>query len=107
MIICTDPAGCHCTAACEFPCWQRVGLTDRPCCDGCAPLPALPSEDPDDQVPPLHEFTITALADWVMEPVDEDEGRARAIRATELARQRGSISELLRAITERSEEKVA
>jgi hypothetical protein len=42
-----------------------------------------------------------------MEPVDEDEGRARAIRATELARQRGSISELLKAITERSEEKVA
>ena len=20
---------------CEFPCWQRVGMTDQPCCPGC------------------------------------------------------------------------
>jgi hypothetical protein len=30
--------GCRCGPACEFPCWQRVGLTDRACCPGCQPL---------------------------------------------------------------------
>jgi hypothetical protein len=24
---------------CEFPCWQRLGLTSSPCCPDCAPLP--------------------------------------------------------------------
>ena len=24
---------------CEMPCWQRIGLTSRPCCPGCPPLP--------------------------------------------------------------------
>jgi hypothetical protein len=33
-----DPEGCKCTGSCEFPCWQRVGLTSDPCCRGCAPL---------------------------------------------------------------------
>jgi hypothetical protein len=28
---------CVCGPACEFPCWQRVGLTDQPCCPGCLP----------------------------------------------------------------------
>ena len=26
---------------CEFPCWQRLGVTDTPCCPDCAPLPAV------------------------------------------------------------------
>lgn len=34
-----NPAGCKCTGRCEFPCWQRVGLTEEPCCRGCVPLP--------------------------------------------------------------------
>lgn len=29
---------CKCTGDCEFPCWQRVGLTVQPCCPGCPPL---------------------------------------------------------------------
>lgn len=33
------------TLCCEFPCWQRVGLTSEPCCPGCAPLPA-PEPEP-------------------------------------------------------------
>jgi hypothetical protein len=24
-----------------MPCWQRVGITDKPCCAGCPPLPAV------------------------------------------------------------------
>jgi hypothetical protein len=34
--------GCVCDrgpAPCEFPCWQRIGLTATPCCPGCARLP--------------------------------------------------------------------
>ncbi len=23
---------------CEFPCWQRLGMTSEPCCPDCAPL---------------------------------------------------------------------
>lgn len=23
---------------CEMPCWQRLGLTEIPCCPDCAPL---------------------------------------------------------------------
>jgi hypothetical protein len=50
IIIDRDPPGCHCTASCEFPCWQRVGLDDHPCCKQCAPLPpvdlpGLPEDD--------------------------------------------------------------
>jgi hypothetical protein len=33
---------CHCDEdgrECEFPCWQRIGLTSQPCCPDCAPLP--------------------------------------------------------------------
>lgn len=26
---------------CEFPCWQRIGLTETPCCPDCGPLPAM------------------------------------------------------------------
>lgn len=26
------------TLCCEFPCWQRLGLTAEPCCPGCPPL---------------------------------------------------------------------
>lgn len=29
---------CVCGPDCEFPCWQRIGLTETPCCKGCAPL---------------------------------------------------------------------
>ena len=36
-----DPKDCKCKPSCEMPCWQRVGLTDRPCCKGCAPLPKV------------------------------------------------------------------
>lgn len=28
---------------CEFPCWQRVGMTTQPCCPDCAPLPEVDS----------------------------------------------------------------
>jgi hypothetical protein len=35
-----NPQGCACTSACEFPCWQRVGLTNQRCCAGCAPVEA-------------------------------------------------------------------
>jgi hypothetical protein len=38
VIVDGNPSGCDCTSRCEFPCWQRVGLTDEPCCRGCAPL---------------------------------------------------------------------
>jgi hypothetical protein len=38
---------------CEFPCWQRVGLTSEPCCPGCAPL-----DDP----APEPMATVTSLA---------------------------------------------
>jgi hypothetical protein len=38
ILIDRDPPGCHCTASCEFPCWQRVGLTSDPCCKQCAPI---------------------------------------------------------------------
>lgn len=31
---------CVCGPECEFPCWQRIGLTVVPCCKGCAPLPS-------------------------------------------------------------------
>jgi hypothetical protein len=34
--------GCVCDRGptpCEFPCWQRIGLTATPCCPGCARLP--------------------------------------------------------------------
>lgn len=24
---------------CEWPCWQRIGLTAQPCCPDCPPLP--------------------------------------------------------------------
>lgn len=26
---------CVCGPECEFPCWQRLGLTDQPCCPRC------------------------------------------------------------------------
>lgn len=30
--------GCKCGPRCEFPCWQRLGLTETPCCPDCSPL---------------------------------------------------------------------
>jgi len=37
-----DPPGCVCLPrVCEFPCWNRVGITDVPCCEGCQPLPSV------------------------------------------------------------------
>lgn len=41
-----NPPGCRCTTLCSMPCWQRVGLTEQRCCDGCPPLPV-----PRDQLP--------------------------------------------------------
>jgi hypothetical protein len=40
------------TLCCEFPCWQRVGLTSEPCCPGCAPLPD-PEPEPVATVRPI------------------------------------------------------
>lgn len=37
-IACGNATTCVCTDRCEMPCWQRVGLTSKPCCVGCAPL---------------------------------------------------------------------
>jgi hypothetical protein len=31
-------AGCKCGPSCEWPCWQRTGLTSHPCCSDCRPL---------------------------------------------------------------------
>ena len=43
---CTGCAGAGCATCrgtgsrqCEFPCWQRVGLTSSPCCVDCPTLP--------------------------------------------------------------------
>lgn len=36
---------CKCGPRCEMPCWQRIGLTTTPCCDGCPPLPADDEDD--------------------------------------------------------------
>lgn len=44
-ILCGSPTGCNCTTRCEFPCWQRAGLTTHPCCPTCRPLDL----EPDDQ----------------------------------------------------------
>lgn len=41
---CGEPVGssprkrCVCGPDCEFPCWQRDGLTTQACCPGCPPL---------------------------------------------------------------------
>jgi hypothetical protein len=37
-IACGGTAKCECGPDCEFPCWQRQGLTPVPCCPGCPPL---------------------------------------------------------------------
>jgi hypothetical protein len=39
--------GCRCDLngeVCEWPCWQRIGLTEIPCCKDCPPLQPV---DPD------------------------------------------------------------
>lgn len=41
------------TLCCEFPCWQRIGLTSEPCCPSCAPLP-----EPE----PVEVAPVTSLA---------------------------------------------
>jgi hypothetical protein len=43
--ICGEVTGCACTLDCEWPCFQRVGLTDEPCCHDCAPLPAVEDDE--------------------------------------------------------------
>lgn len=45
--VCGDPIGCRCSTDCEFPCFQRVGLTSEPCCSGCRPLPSMSEEGTD------------------------------------------------------------
>lgn len=40
-----DPDGCVCTPLCEWPCWQRVGITDQACCPDCQPLPPIEEDD--------------------------------------------------------------
>ena len=42
----------------------------------------------------LDTLTLNALADWVHEPDDEDEGKARAFRAMSVAAKRGQIDML-------------
>lgn len=42
----------HGTLCCEFPCWQRIGLTSEPCCSSCAPLPE-PEPEPVATVSPI------------------------------------------------------
>ncbi len=37
--------GCKCGDLCCWPCMFRVGITDEPCCPGCAPLPAVDQDD--------------------------------------------------------------
>lgn len=34
---------CVCGNDCEFPCWQRLGLTEQPCCAGCPSEPLMAS----------------------------------------------------------------
>jgi hypothetical protein len=43
----------------------------------------------------LDAFTIGALADWVQQPDDEDEGKIRAFQAMAVAGKRGQLDELL------------
>ena len=50
---------CKCGNDCEWPCWQRVGLTDDPCgpC-GCKPFdykPAVISVKPGEPIPEGYE----------------------------------------------------
>jgi len=42
---------CRCTIECEWPCWQRLGLTAEPCCPDCAPLPEPEPEEIADVIP--------------------------------------------------------
>ena len=46
---------CRCTPDCEMPCWQLIGLSDRPCgACGCGDLefsPAVIQVRPGDPVP--------------------------------------------------------
>lgn len=40
-----DMPECKCGPDCEFPCWQRVGLTDEPACGSCGcPAPSKQGE---------------------------------------------------------------
>ena len=41
VFVCSAPPQCVCTTGCEWPCWQRIGLTEHPCCHGCRPLPEV------------------------------------------------------------------
>ena len=57
-----NPVGCNCTRDCEWPCFQRVGLTEFPCCKQCAPLPDPEGKDVDERFDPktlsiLHHIT--------------------------------------------------
>lgn len=63
--------GCKCGPSCEFPCWQRLGLTTDPCCDTCAPLVSDDAEDLDRQ-----EVTSVEVITW------------RCIRCEQLALER-------------------
>lgn len=56
--------GCHCDEdgrVCEFPCWQRIGLTAEPCCPNCAPLPEPEPE-------PMATVTRLAFDDQQVSP---------------------------------------
>jgi hypothetical protein len=35
----TEKCQCDKGKLCEWPCWQRIGITSEPCCPGCPPLP--------------------------------------------------------------------
>lgn len=43
----------------------------------------------------LDAFTIGALADWVQQPDDEEEGKVRAFQAMAVAGKRGQLDALL------------
>lgn len=32
---------------CAMPCWQRIGMTETPCCSDCAPLPRVEPQGED------------------------------------------------------------
>ena len=44
--ICGASCRCVCTSSCEWPCWQRIGLTADACCPGCAPLDPIDTAGP-------------------------------------------------------------
>jgi hypothetical protein len=74
------------TLCCEFPCWQRVGLTSEPCCPQCSPLPE-PDPAPVASVTALPSPTVPELVERsrALGPVMEAQGNAVAGELREAA----------------------